>query len=211
MLSYSELEHSLGEKESRGSKTSRAHMMISLHTKTSCSKSSVSILIHGCANETMACGTCLRIATIPLINSSRKALTAFEECDLTRLAQSSHSALRRRTNRYMRPAVDLIEDYLSTSRHFVVDAGTVRRPPSFEPERLNGIEEDAIKYLRENPDVSFALARDFLQGKGHSRENISFALTMSSLVFVDKTSGRGHYTYHTVEPIDPGQPGETFH
>ena len=141
-----------------------------------------------------------------LINSCRKALTAFEECDLAKLAQSSQSLLRRRSSRYTRPPVDLIEDYLRTSRHFAVDEGTVRRPPSFRPVRLNDIEEDLIQYLRAHREVRYEAARAFLEGKRYTRENISQALTMSPLVFVDRALGRQHHMYYTVEPLDSGQP-----
>ena len=141
-----------------------------------------------------------------LINSCRKALTAFEECDLAKLAQSSQSLLRRRSNRYTRPPVDLIEDYLRTSRHFAVDEGTVRRPPSFRPVRLNDIEEDLIQYFRAHREVRYEAARAFLEGKRYARVNISQALTMSPLVFVDRALGRQNHMYYTVEPLDSGQP-----
>ena len=143
-----------------------------------------------------------------LVNSGRKALTAFEECDLSRLAQSCHAALRRRSNRYARPTADLIEDYLRTSRHFAVDGSKVRRPPSFKPVRLNDIEEDLIEYLGTHKDVRFVAAKDFLEGKSYTEFNIVQALTMSPLVFVDRTLGRRNHIYYTPEPLDSGQPEE---
>ena len=143
-----------------------------------------------------------------LVNSGRKALTAFEECDLSRLAQSCHAALRRRSNRYTRPTANLIEDYLRTSRHFAVDGSKVRRPPSFKPVRLNDIEEDLIEYLRTHSNVRFVAAKDFLEGKSYTEFNIDQALTMSPLVFVDRTLGRRNHIYDTPEPLDSGQAEE---
>ena len=143
-----------------------------------------------------------------LINLARKALTAYETCDLSRLAQSADGALRRRQNRFVRPPVDLIEDYLRTSRHFAAQETTLRRSPTFKPFRLNEIEEDLLQFLRANREVRYRPAKDFLESRGHSSENIVFALTMSPLVYIDKTLGRRLYTYQTVEPLDVGRPEE---
>ena len=132
-----------------------------------------------------------------LVNSGRKALTAFERCDVTRLAVSSDSALRRRVNRFRRPPIDLIEDYLRTSRHFVSIGNTLYRADAFKAINLPPIDKDTVAYLQKG-GTRFTDASAFLQGRGHSKDNIQFALTMSPLVYVDRSAGRQSFTYHTV-------------
>ncbi len=129
-----------------------------------------------------------------LINHARKALTAYGECDLTKLAHSILAAMHRRHNKYDYPSVDLITDYLRSSVHFEAHGNSVSL--LCDPIPLTPIEDDISRYLKEHANVHYPEARDFLTHTGNAKPNIDRILFQSALVFVDKTLGRGNYTFH---------------
>ena len=133
-----------------------------------------------------------------LINHAKKALTAFGRCDLTLMPEAIYKALLGRRNDYRYPSADLIEDYLRSSRHFVAEGNTLSPRPPFASEDLSPIETDLVELLRQHDGIQFRAARIALQSLGYTAYNIRQTLYFSPLVFVDKTRGRGNYTYHSV-------------
>lgn len=131
-----------------------------------------------------------------LVNHGRKALTAFSDCDPKYLAQSIHTAMSRRPNRFEYPSVELISDYLRTSVHFDFAHDRIRLLG--QPMQMSEIEEQLNDYLQEHGGIRYTSGRTFLEEQGHEKPNIDRVLTQSPLVFVDKSRGRGNYTYHAV-------------
>lgn len=143
-----------------------------------------------------------------LINAARKALVAFPTCDAKRLAPSIRRTLKR-INEELLPPVELVEDYLRTSRLFVANGNAIRLSQSFRPKAkspaLSPLEKGAVEYLRAHGETSFPVIRDSLRRKyvgKYSEAAVDKVLTNSPLVFVDESEGRTNYKYSTVELLD---------
>ncbi len=149
-----------------------------------------------------------------LINAARKALTAFQVCDVGKLAPSIHRALKR-INEDLLPPVETIEQYLRTSRLFVAQGNNLSLSRTFRPKgrapALSPLENDAVQYLKERGETQLPEIRRFLEDKNigrYSEAAIQKALTNSPLVFVDESYGRQNYRYSTVETQDSVRPNE---
>ena len=142
-----------------------------------------------------------------LINHARKALTFFDKCDLNKLPESIYKALdddrkesRGQLGDYRLPSVDLIEHYLRTSRFFVArDSILYRSPSSFKPKKVGGTEKVLVEHMGGSQGTNREDATSFLSSQGHNRDTLGKTLDSSPLIFIDKTLGRGHHIYQTVE------------
>ncbi len=145
-----------------------------------------------------------------LINHVRKALTKFDKCDLTKLAESIYKALdddrkehRSQFGDALLPSVDLIEDYLRTSRFFVAKENVLYSSlSSFERKEVIGAEKDLVEYIRAHQGISFKDATGFLSSKGRTRSTTSKTLSSSPLIYVDKALDQRPHIYRTVEWSD---------
>lgn len=142
-----------------------------------------------------------------LINNVRKALTAYEECDLPKLAKSIQRAQKRRGNPYGEVPVDLIEDYLQESPHIHADGNILRKGALFKENPPEPIESALVQFLRSNQGVSKEAAKAFLESRGRNKDSIEKDLYNSPLVFVydssdEDGSSEEDFTFYTVEPLD---------
>lgn len=119
-----------------------------------------------------------------LINSAEKVFAVHDCVRIKRLADSMLNALAKRSTKYSFPSRDLIERYLSESRHFEVNDGFI----SFKGEQgnLTEIETDTVIFLNQKKMTTFRPLRDYLLSRGHSRMNIHVAANYSSLVHLTK-------------------------
>lgn len=136
-----------------------------------------------------------------LVNYGEKVFSVIGQCEVQRLAEVFHNALYRRSLKYAYPPVELIQQYLSTSRYFAVDEDSVRFVGQENPE-LSNIERDVVEYLRDLDVVTRRDLSSYLSAQGHSDPLITKAINTSPFVYVDKSSGRRRYAYSLV-----GAPG----
>ena len=136
-----------------------------------------------------------------LINYGEKVFSIIGECEVHSLAEAFHNALDRRSQNHPYPPVELIEQYLNSSRYYEVAEDRVR----FVGRNnigLTDIERDVVDYLRDRGTV---LRRDFrshLSDRGYSSALVTKAINASPFVYVNKTKGPQHYEYSLV-----GTPG----
>ena len=136
-----------------------------------------------------------------LINYGEKVFSVIGECEVRRLAEVFHNALDRRTQHHPYPPVELIEQYLRSSRYYGVaegKAGFVGQTI----EDLSDIERDVVDYLRNHGTASRRDFRLHLSDRGYSNALATKAINASPFVYVDKSEGRQHYEYSLV-----GTPG----
>lgn len=131
-----------------------------------------------------------------LINYSEKVFSVMDICLTSKLSNAYRNALGSRTQKYGYPPESLIYDYLMNSIYFENTDSTL----SFigQTSTLNQIENDVIEYLRSRDTVDFKSIREHLASKGYSRPHIIKSVLRSPLIYVDRSNGRGHYTYSLV-------------
>lgn len=131
-----------------------------------------------------------------LINSCEKIFGVIDNCESSVLAEVLANSLNRRASRFEYPSAPTIERFLQTSSFFVVSGSLA----SFRGQstQLTDIESDVVAYLRESGPVSYPVIRTHLSDKGYGNPHIVKATTASPLVYVNKASGRYHYTYQLV-------------
>jgi hypothetical protein len=130
-----------------------------------------------------------------LINASEKVFGVTKRIEISRLADSLANHLRRRASKHDYPSAVQIEKYIRGSKFFECDALFAR----FEGETtdLTEVEKDTVAFLKRRRTVFFAELRDHLVEKRYGQPLIQKAAN-SSLVYVDKSGGRSHYTYSLV-------------
>lgn len=131
-----------------------------------------------------------------IINYSEKVFFVIDRCDSSRLATAYRNALDGRTFKYPYPPTDIIEEYLKSSVYFAnTDTGL-----KFigETSKLNDIEKDLILFFETNSISSFSQLDQYLSIQGYGRPHIIKTTNFSPLIFVDKSSGRRHYTYSLI-------------
>ena len=139
-----------------------------------------------------------------LINYGEKVFLVIGECEVSRLAEVFHNALGRRTQPHPYPPVELVEQYLRSSRSYEVaedKAGFVNQIA----EDLNEIERDVVDFLRDKEWVAFPDFRSHLSGRGHGRALVTKSINASPFVHVDRTKGRGRHQYSLVATPGPFQ------
>ena len=131
-----------------------------------------------------------------LINYSEKVFSVVNECKVNRLALAYRNALDARAHKYDYPPVDLIADYLRSSKYLENVNGIL----SFagETTHMSEIEKDSVEYLKCKDDATFQEIRVYLNSRGHKKPSIDKAILHSPLVHVDKSMGRGSYRYSLV-------------
>ena len=136
-----------------------------------------------------------------LVNYGEKVFSVIGQCEVQRLAVVFHNALDRRSLKHAYPSVDIIQQYLSTSRYFAVAEGSVRFVGQ-ENKEQSDIERDVVEYLRNRDVVTRGDFSSYLSDPGHSDPLITKAINTSPFVYVDKSDGRRRYKYSLV-----GTPG----
>ena len=136
-----------------------------------------------------------------LNNYGEKVFSIIGNCEVHRLAEVFHNALDRRSQNHPYPPVELIEQYLHSSKYYEVEEDKVRFVGR-DDNGLTDIERDVVDYLRDRGTVSRRDVRSHLSGRGYSNALITKAINASPFVYVDKRKGPQHYEYSLV-----GTPG----
>ena len=132
-----------------------------------------------------------------LVNFSEKVFSLINECEIARLAEVFHNALRGRPQKREHPSLGLIEEYLESSLSFVNTNDVVRF--ANQPDvSLNQIEKDLVAYFETRNAASFKELRTFLSHKGYGRPHIIKATNTSPIVHVDRSGGQGFHVYTLV-------------
>lgn len=131
-----------------------------------------------------------------LINYGEKVFSVIDRCEVDRLAQAYDNALRGRTYKYDCPPVELITDYLRSSKYIENIDNTV----SFagQTASLNKIEEDVVEYLKSYGETAFPNIRAHLSSKGHKKDYVVKAAYHSPFIHVDKSLGYDNYKFGLV-------------
>ena len=136
-----------------------------------------------------------------LINYGEKVFSVIGECEVSRLAGVFHNALDRRTQPHPYPPVELVEQYLHSSRYYDVAEGKAGFTGQTTDD-LNDIEQDVVDFLRDRGTASRQDLRLHLSNRGYGDAHVTKAINASPFVHVDKSKGRQHYEYSLV-----GTPG----
>ncbi len=132
-----------------------------------------------------------------LINFGEKVFSVIGECEVSRLAEVFHNALDRRAQPHPYPAVELVEQYLRSSRYFDVAEGKAGFVGQIADD-LNAIEQDVVDFLRDRGTASSPDLRLHLSKLGHGRALVTKAISASPFVHVDRSKGRQHHEYSLV-------------
>ena len=134
-----------------------------------------------------------------LINYSEKVFSVVNECEVSRLAQTYRNALDARSHKCGYPSVELISDYLRSSKYFE----NINDILSFtgETTHMSEIEKDSVEYLKSKDDATFTDMRQYLNSRGHKKPSIDKAILHSPFVYVDKSMGHGRYRYSLVRAL----------
>ena len=134
-----------------------------------------------------------------LINYSEKVFSVVNECEVSRLAQTYRNALDARSHKCGYPSVELISDYLRSSKYFE----NINDILSFtgETTHMSEIEKDSVEYLNSKDDATFTDMRQYLNSRGHKKPSIDKAILHSPFVYVDKSMGHGRYRYSLVRAL----------
>jgi len=130
-------------------------------------------------------------------NNVKKALKVNPRINIDRLAATVLGALRERGAKYPYPREDVIKEYLKHSTHFKVKNKMVFCDENSV--ELSPIENDIVKFFKNNgAEAKFPVIKNHLLELGYSSPHIVKSVSNSSIVFVDRSKGRGKYTYHMV-------------
>ena len=143
-----------------------------------------------------------------VVNFNRKVFSLVDRCDVVRLAETYHNALRRRSQKHAYPSVEILESYLRTSRHFDRIGNQVAYTGPIDSTK-SPIENDLVGYLRRHRHSKYTAIREYLSGLGYSPDNIKKAVMNSPLAHVDKSGGRLNHIYSLVETDE--EPNEKDH
>ena len=136
-----------------------------------------------------------------LVNYGEKVFSLVGECEVHRLAEVFHNALNYRSQKHPYPPVDLIRQYLGSSRYFEVVEENIRFVGQTTMD-LTDIEQDVVEFLSHQDAVEFPDFRSHLSGRGHGNALVTKNINASPFVYVDRSKGRGRHEYSLV-----GTPG----
>jgi len=129
-----------------------------------------------------------------LLNACGKIRSVSERLDIDVLSSTLRNALRRRSpGPFSFPQVEVISEWIESSRWFRVDGKSVEFLG--EKRDLAEIEQAVVEYLS---SVDYSLCRPLkedLLAKGYSTSATATAIMASPLVAVDKSGQRTKYTY----------------
>lgn len=136
-----------------------------------------------------------------LVNSCEKICSLSAENDLQVIAEALSNALRRRSHKdkYEYPNSEIVQKWIYQSRWFEVTDGAA----SFlgEPKPLTDIEEAVVAYLAGKGAVKYPPLKEHLLGLNFTKPNVDKAVTVSPLVYVDKSGVRKAYTYTLISEV----------
>lgn len=136
-----------------------------------------------------------------LVNFSKKVFSLIQWCDSERLATTYFNAFRARPQDFDFPPVDILTEYLRTSRRFEKSDNQVR----YLGERdrsVSKIEMALFQYLQQNGPSTYSNIKNHLFSLNYSDALVSKSVMTSPFVFVDRTNGRQNHLYGVVGTAD---------
>lgn len=134
-----------------------------------------------------------------LVNYSEKVFSIIDKCAPEELAHTYHNALHLRKHPYAFPSVEIIAEYLNSSKKFEATNGLSYIGSKRTP--LNPIENDIAGFLQSQGTVSWPSLREYLTAKQYTKPSIQRNILNSPLVYVDKSQRRSHYQYRLVGSV----------
>lgn len=132
-----------------------------------------------------------------LVNNLEKIKNIADTVELQTLAIVLSNAFKSRTppkgNCY--PSINVIEQYLISSRYTVYDGKNIKL--NVKPTLLRDIESDVVNIMKGKKAVDFVEVKQYLESKGYTKPSIDKAILNSTLVHADK-SLRKSYTYRLI-------------
>jgi len=133
-----------------------------------------------------------------VISNIKKSLFVSREVNSDRLAHVVSSALKERGAKYPYPSTELIELYIQNSSLLKVKGGVVTAIDKGDVP-LSDIETAIVAKMKKLKEgSSYGVIKEHLLGLQYSEPHIVKSVSNSPLVFVDRTRGRGNYSYHLV-------------
>ena len=141
--------------------------------------------------------TSLKIQDI-LYQFNKKVFSTIECADVTRLANTYHNALHRRTSEFEYPPSDVICQYLKEA----IDCEVINGNIYFNGETtgLTEIELEIVEYLSDRSEITYPEIREYLLAQGFKEPSIVKNVFNSPFVHVDKTGDRKNYQFSLVGP-----------
>lgn len=118
---------------------------------------------------------------------------------VTELAPLLTNALYRRTSHHGYPPPELVERWISQSRHFTVSDGMVTY--NGEAGVLTDIEEAISHFARGKGAVRWPQFRDHLRALGFGDPLINSSVYHSPLLLTDRSGGRGNFTFTLISEV----------
>lgn len=131
-----------------------------------------------------------------LINCCEKIFGLVDKINIDVLSSTLHNSLRRRSHKFAYPQVEVISEWIESSRWFRVNGNTVEFLG--EIRALTEIEQAVVDYLSPTEFSFYPPLRDHLLSRGFTKPTIDKAVTVSPLVYVDKSGQRKTYKYSLI-------------
>lgn len=134
-----------------------------------------------------------------LVNFASKTFAIGNAFPLSELAALLTNALYRRTADNDYPPPELVERWISQSRHFNVSDGMATY--THDAGELTEIERAIIRFARGQGPVRWPQIRDHLRAAGFGDALIASSVYHSPLLLADRSGGRGNFTFTLLSEI----------
>jgi hypothetical protein len=134
-----------------------------------------------------------------LVNWCEKLSNLTSQVSVDILSEALAASLARRTQKYEYPDSEVIKRWILQSKWFEISGDTVTFLGDSQP--LTDVETAVANYLSGKRAIKYPPLKDYLLSQGFSKPNLDKAVTMSPLVYVDRSGKRSYYTYTLISEM----------